>query len=72
MLWFDRQFDTPLSSATVHVISPPAYPRFTATVLLLFCGVAVANVLTTLLLCGLGPCPDNPTNYEWLGEPHSL
>lgn len=59
MLWFDRQFDD-------AAISAPAYPRISAAVLLLFCGVAIANVLTTLLLCGMGACPDNPTHYEWL------
>lgn len=61
MCWFDRQFDTTESNR-----GTPAYSRLSAAALLLFCGVAVANVLTTLLLCGLGPCPDNPTRYEWL------
>ncbi|HEV2055881.1 MAG TPA: hypothetical protein VGV06_12010 [Methylomirabilota bacterium] len=25
--------------------------------------LAVANALTTFLMCGLGACPDNPTTY---------
>lgn len=61
MCWFDRQFETTDASR-----GTPAYPRLSAAVLLLFVGVALANTLTTLLLCGLGPCPDNPTRYEWL------
>jgi hypothetical protein len=27
---------------------------------------AVANALTTFLMCGLGVCPDNPTSYLML------
>ncbi len=64
MLWFDRQFE----SATAPTSSAPAFPRLSTAVLLLFCGVAIANALTTLLLCGLGPCPDTPTHYEWLSD----
>jgi disulfide bond formation protein DsbB len=62
MLWLEGQFET----ATPPKISAPAFPRLSAAVLLLFCGVAIANVFTTLLLCGLGPCRDEPTHYEWL------
>jgi hypothetical protein len=62
MLWFDWQFEL----AWAPQIVAPLFPRLSATALVLFCGVAVANVLSTLLLCGLGPCPDNPTHYEWL------
>lgn len=36
--------------------------------LLLFLGVALANCATTLLLCGWGPCPDNPTGYLLLSR----
>jgi hypothetical protein len=28
--------------------------------------LAAANVVTTLLMCGLAECPDNPTAYLWL------
>jgi disulfide bond formation protein DsbB len=64
MLWCDGQFE----NHTTTIASAPVFPRLSAAVLLAFCGVAIANVLTTLLLCGLGPCPDNPTRYEWLPE----
>ncbi len=63
MLWFDSQFDRANTTGEL-----PPLPRLSAAVLLLFCGVALANVLATLLLCGLGPCPDTPTRYEWLGH----
>ncbi|HKC44326.1 MAG TPA: disulfide bond formation protein B [Burkholderiales bacterium] len=32
----------------------------------LFVALALANAVSTLLLCGFGPCPDNPTGYELL------
>jgi hypothetical protein len=32
----------------------------------LFFLVVLANAASTTLECGLGPCPDNPTTYEWL------
>lgn len=32
----------------------------------LFVLVALANAVSTLLQCGFGPCPDNPTGYELL------
>lgn len=60
MLCLDRQF--------AAVEAPPRrlpLGRFAQTVLVLFLGVALANVATTLLLCGLGPCPDDPTHYLW-------
>lgn len=31
----------------------------------LFLLIAAANVVTTLLLCGLGSCEDDPTGYLW-------
>jgi disulfide bond formation protein DsbB len=34
----------------------------------LFVVVALANAVSTLLECGFGPCPDNPTGYELLGR----
>jgi disulfide bond formation protein DsbB len=30
----------------------------------LFVLIALANAVSTLLECGFGPCPDNPTGYE--------
>jgi disulfide bond formation protein DsbB len=32
----------------------------------LFVLIALANTVSTLLECGFGPCPDNPTGYELL------
>ena len=32
----------------------------------LFVALALANAVSTLLLCGFGPCPENPTGYELL------
>ncbi len=39
--------------------------RFAGAVLVLFLSLALANVVTTLLLCGLGPCEADPTRYLW-------
>ncbi|MFC6633761.1 disulfide bond formation protein B [Microbulbifer taiwanensis] len=33
---------------------------------LVFLAILVVNVVSTTLECGLGPCPDNPTRYQWL------
>ncbi|HTJ98609.1 MAG TPA: disulfide bond formation protein B [Bordetella sp.] len=32
----------------------------------LFFLVVLVNAASTTLECGLGPCPDNPTAYQWL------
>jgi hypothetical protein len=34
----------------------------------LFALVALGNAVSTLLQCGFGPCPDNPTRYELLAK----
>ena len=34
----------------------------------LFVGLAAVNVITFLLECGLGPCPDDPAGYLWLPQ----
>ena len=34
----------------------------------LFVLVALASAVSTLLLCGFGPCPDKPTGYELLAK----
>jgi disulfide bond formation protein DsbB len=62
MLLFDGQFTVPSRPAARLPLS-----RFAAVVIGLFLAVAVANVATTLLLCGLGPCEGDPTGYSWLG-----
>lgn len=33
-----------------------------------FLVILVLNVLSTLVECGFGPCPDNPTDYLWLPD----
>jgi disulfide bond formation protein DsbB len=38
-------------------------------VMWLFFLVVLANAASTTLECGIGPCPDNPTRYEWLAAP---
>ncbi len=62
MLWLDAQFAPAARRNGRLPLSPAA-----GAVLALFMLVAVANVATTVLLCGLGPCPDNPTGYLWQG-----
>ena len=32
----------------------------------IFVGLAAANVISFILECGFGPCPDDPTGYLWL------
>ncbi|MGE4339094.1 MAG: disulfide bond formation protein B [Pigmentiphaga sp.] len=34
----------------------------------LFFVLTVANLGSTVLECGFGPCPDDPTSYEWLNR----
>ena len=43
----------------------PAGPFATGAVLLVI-GLTAINVISTLLECGFGACPDNPTLYELL------
>ena len=40
--------------------------RVSAIVMLGFVIIIAANVLSTLLECGLTQCPDNPVSYQWL------
>jgi hypothetical protein len=61
MLVLDAQF-APLSQPPVRL----PLSRFAGAVVWLFLAVAAANVATTLLLCGLGPCEGDPTRYLWL------
>jgi disulfide bond formation protein DsbB len=58
-------FDTP----TVETIAGDTRARleiFPKLVLSLFVAIAATNFVGTLLLCGLGICPGNPTHYELL------
>src|SRR5262245_40196726 len=56
MLFYDRQFGRaePLSSRL---------DALTLTVLVTFAVLVVGNIFSTLLLCGLGFCPEAPVGY---------
>jgi glucan phosphoethanolaminetransferase (alkaline phosphatase superfamily) len=51
--WGDNMLRKPVSVLGVLVMA-------------LFFLVALANVGSTTLECGFGPCPDNPASYQWL------
>jgi disulfide bond formation protein DsbB len=56
LLFDDRQFARPEPwSQRLSVLPLTAFATFFV--------LAVANVLSTLLICGAGFCPDNPTEY---------
>ncbi len=40
--------------------------RISAFVMLSFVAIVAANVVSTLLECGLTQCADNPVSYQWL------
>ena len=40
--------------------------RLTALIMLGFAVIVLANLISTLLECGLTQCPDNPVSYLWL------
>lgn len=44
----------------------PLRGRISAFVMLAFTTIIAANVVSTLLECGLTQCPDNPVSYQWL------
>jgi hypothetical protein len=33
------------------------------TAVVVFAAITVGNIISTLLICGMGFCPDNPTQY---------
>ncbi|GLK82373.1 disulfide bond formation protein B [Ancylobacter defluvii] len=59
LLMFDRQFDVP---------SPDARPSGTLAMaaLVLMAALTFVNGISTVLECGAGLCPDDPTGYELL------
>jgi hypothetical protein len=61
MLLLDRQF-------APEIVPPSGYPLdgLARAAFALALAVALGNALTTLLMCGFGGCPDNPTGYLWL------
>lgn len=52
--------ERPLSTRTAGLVS------------IAFLLIVVANLLSTLLECGLTQCPDDPTSYLWLDELYRL
>lgn len=54
----DGQFDAEIVPPLGYPLHGLAQAAFTLAFV-----VAVANALTTFLMCGLGACPDNPTAY---------
>lgn len=61
LLMFDRQF-----AADARADRAPL-PVAAAAVFLLAAAVTLANGVSTVLECGAGLCPDDPTGYELLG-----
>jgi hypothetical protein len=56
LLLDDRQFARPEPwSSRMNVLPLTAF--------VVFAVLAVGNVISTLLICGAGFCPDNPTQY---------
>lgn len=58
MLFIEAQF-----VEGVHALRPTAAAQALGW---LFVLIVLANAVSTLLECGFGPCPDNPTGYELL------
>ena len=58
MLLFDGQFR--------EADKPQPIAAFARTAVWLVLGLTVLNVISTLLECGFGACPDNPVAYELL------
>jgi hypothetical protein len=56
LLLFDRQFGKPEPWSQRLSVLP-------LTAFVVFAIVTVGNILSTLLICGMGFCPDNPTQY---------
>ena len=57
-------FDARLSTASAQ---PEPIDALARIALVLFTLMVVGNVVSTFLECGIGLCPDNPTEYEMLG-----
>ena len=54
MLLFDRQFAP---------AAPPRMDILSLMALVVFGTIIIANIVSTLLLCGVGLCPENPGGY---------
>ena len=53
--WGDNMLKRPVSALGLIIMA-------------LFFIMVLANLGSTTLQCGFGPCPDNPTGYLWLGS----
>lgn len=62
LLIFDRQ-STSLQNKEAE---EPKLSGFAKFVFILVIVIALSNVVTAFLECGIEPCPDNPTQYELL------
>jgi disulfide bond formation protein DsbB len=60
VLLFDRQFEPDATAAPVEA------GAFARTAVWLVIALTALNVISTLLECGFGACPDNPVAYELL------
>jgi disulfide bond formation protein DsbB len=60
VLLFDSQFKTDEPSRSARA------GAFVHTAVWLVIALTAANVASTLVECGFGPCPDNPVEYELL------
>jgi disulfide bond formation protein DsbB len=72
MLLMDSQFAPSCSAAAAAGAdggsSLPELGVFPRLVLLLFILIVTVNLVCTVLLCGLGPCPSDPTHYLLLSR----
>ncbi|HEX2787052.1 MAG TPA: disulfide bond formation protein B [Ignavibacteria bacterium] len=67
VILFGKQFETSSDSLTDKSTEPSGsklegFAMFAFYVVFI---LAAANVVTSFLECGLGPCPDNPVNYMY-------
>jgi disulfide bond formation protein DsbB len=60
MLLFERQFAANAAAEPIEI------GNFARTAVWLVIALTALNVISTLLECGFGACPDNPVNYELL------
>lgn len=63
MMLFDKQFEKDDASESKSRKTP-----LTTVVFFLVVLIALSNVITTFLECGLAQCPDNPVSYIELGK----
>ncbi|MDE0862902.1 MAG: disulfide bond formation protein B [Rubripirellula sp.] len=60
MMFYEKHFEFPKSNEP-RVMNKPVMAVFALVVIL-----TAGNVLSTFLMCGLAPCPDNPDQYIML------